>query len=389
VLDGDLAVKSNTRYFYGFDTAVDTTLDKQNKKQNYLRFEAGMGLRSTHVDSAHLNYDFQLDYHHLRDLFESKEHGVSLSGALDKYYDQNNVGLDMGITYLDRSFPSDTTTNTLVHLKPWIAKFGNGWRVQGGVNFFADVVNGNTNARFYPVADIEYDIISQYIIPYAGLDGKVSLNSYNRITNDNPFVVPGLHVKNTNYKMIFYAGIKGNLSSSVYYNTSLKYAFFDDMYFFFNDLANTNNAGNQFNVEYHDGEQMNIFGELAIDFSESLYLRVEGNLYDYILYDSQAKAWHKPAYDITFSARYNIRDKIIVNGDVLVMGERWAKSGRRFGEVIQLKGFVDANLDLEYRYSKVLSGYLQFNNILSDNYSLWNQYPVYGLHVYAGITYAF
>jgi len=151
----------------------------------------------------------------------------------------------------------------------------------------------------------------------------------------------------------------------------------------------TGGAANQFTVEYHDGERMNLFGELAIDVSDQLHLRMEGNYYSFTLYESQAKAWHKPTYDMTFSARYDLRDKIIVEGDVFVSGERWAKSGLRFGEVTKLDGFADLNLKLEYRYSKVLSGYLKLQNILSNNYTLWNNYPVYGLHVYAGITYAF
>jgi len=391
VLDGNLGVRSNTRYFYGYDTRVDTSLydDKQAIKQNFFRFEAGAGLKSTYIDSSHLNYDFQLDYQYLGDRFESRENRVKFTGGLDKYYDQNHLGFHSEVTYLNREFTYDTTSNTLVHFQPWVARFGDGWRVRGGVKFFADVVNGNTHARFFPVANVEYDIISQYIIPYGGVDGKIDLNSYDRITRENPFVLPGLHVKNTNYKLIFFGGLKGNLSASVYYNARFRYSFFDDLYFFVNDVNSTGGAANQFNVEYHDGERMNLFGELGIDLSDQLHINLEGNYYKFVLYHDQARAWHKPVYDMTLSARYNLRDKIIAEADVFVSGDRWAKSGRRFGEETKLEGFVDMNMKLEYRYSKVLSGYVKLQNILSNNYSIWNNYPVYGLHAYAGITYSF
>lgn len=391
VLDGDLSVSSNTRYFYGYDVSLaDTSLDdKKEIKQNFFRFQAGAGLKSTYIDSTHLNYDFQLDYHHLGDRFESAENRVVFTGELDKYYDQNHLGLQTGIHYLDRAFPTDTSSHTLVHLKPWVARFGDGWRVKGGVNFFADAAGGNTTTRLYPVGSVEYDIISQYIIPYGGIDGRLELNPYDHIAGENPFVRPGLHVRNTNHKMIFYGGIKGNLSSSVYYNLQAKYTFFDDMYFFVNDVASTGGAANQFRVEYHEGERMNLFGELAMDLSNDLHLRMEGNYYNYVLYESNAKAWHKPSYDMTFSLRYNLRDKILAEADVFLSGKRWVKSGGNFGEVSRLDGFTDVSLQLEYRYSKVLSGYLKLNNLLSNNYSMWNYYPVYGLHVYAGITYAF
>jgi hypothetical protein len=393
VLSADASLKSNTRYFYGYNTQIDTSFEKSDIKQNFLRLGFSADYKSTYVDSSHLNYDIDFDYSFIEDNYDTRENRFKLSGELDKYYENNIIGLNTGFTYLDQSSPLDTVSNSIYRFNPWIGKFGKEWRIQGGVNFIAEVADGNTTARFYPVARMEYDIIDHYIIPYAGIDGKVGLNSYQEITKNNPFVTPGLNVKNTNYKMIFYAGLKGNLSSSTFYNMKIKYSFFDDMHFFTRNILATDSSANQFNVAYYQGEVMNIFGEISFDISESLSLRAQGNLYQYTFYDNdeqgiQPRPWHKPGYDLTITGAYNLRDKIILQTDVYFSGKRWVQNIET-DDARQLDGFVDANIGLEYRYSKVLSGYLKFRNILANNYYQWNNYPVYGLQAFLGITYAF
>jgi hypothetical protein len=393
VLSADANLKSNSRYFYGYNTQVDTSFEKNDIKQNFLRLGFSADYKSTYVDSSHLNYDIDFDYNFVEDNYNTRENQFKLHGELDKYYEDNIIGLNTGVTYQEQSSPLDTVSNSIYTFNPWIGKFGKEWRIQGGVNFIAEVADGNTTARFYPVARMEYDIIDHYIIPYAGVDGKVGLNSYQEITQNNPFVTPGLNVKNTNYKMIFYAGLKGNLSSSTFYNMKIKYSFFDDMHFFTRNIFATDSAANQFTVSYYQGEVMNIFGEISFDISESLSLRAEGNLYQYTFYDNepndiQPKAWHKPSYDLTITGRYNLRDKIILETDIYFSGKRWVRNVET-EDARQLDGFVDANIGLEYRYSKVLSGYLKFRNILANNYYKWNNYPVYGLQAFLGITYAF
>ncbi|MFO8234822.1 MAG: hypothetical protein R6U04_05405 [Bacteroidales bacterium] len=387
VLEGDLGLKNNTRYFYGYDVSADTALNKSDIKQNYLRLNADIGFNSTYTDSAHLNYDFNFTYDHVDDKFDTNEDIVGINVDLDKFIDNNIVALSTGFDYLMYESPLDTGTNTLFHFKPTIAKFDDNWKLKGGINFVADAVNENTKLRLYPVAEMEYDIVNQYIIPYGGIDGNIDFNSYYRSTLENPFIIPGLRVENTNNKMIFYAGIKGNLTSSTYYNTGVKYNFFDNMPFFYNDMEGTNDAGNQFGVLYDNGECMNIYGELAFDFSESLNLKATGNYYQYALYN-EPHPWHKPLYDLSLSAKYDIRNKIIFDAEAYLYGNRWAKNGLD-GEEIEMGEFTDLNFKMEYRYTKVLSAYLQFKNLLADNYSIWHQYPVYGLQIYLGITYAF
>ncbi len=396
VLSADAGLDRNTRYFYGYNTDIDTTFEKSDKadiKQNFLRLNFSADYKTTYVDSAHLNYDIDFDYNYVEDHFNTTENRFQLYGEFDKYYENNIIGLNTGFTSVKQNSSLDTVSNTLYEFNPWIGKFGDEWRIQGGVNFIAEVADGNTKARFYPVARMEYNIVEHYVIPYAGVDGKIQLNSYQAVTKNNPFVLPGLNVANTNYKMIFFAGLKGNLSSSTFYNVKLNYSFFDNMHFFTRNIMATDSAANQFDVTYYEGEVMNLFGEISFDMSEKLTLRAEGNLYQYTFYSDEEngiapKPWHKPSFDLTLTGKYNLRNKILLQTDIYFSGKRWVRSIET-ETAKELDGYVDVNFGLEYRYSKVLSGYLDFRNLLADNYNKWNNYPVYGLQAFLGITYAF
>jgi outer membrane receptor protein involved in Fe transport len=102
----------------------------------------------------------------------------------------------------------------------------------------------------------------------------------------------------------------------------------------------------------------------------------------------QEHPWHKPALDVKFSANYNLGDKILLNTDVFYTGNRFARLAGDQSEISELPGFADINLGLEYRYNRILSGFLRLNNISNSKYHRWNNYPVQGISVMAGFTYS-
>ena len=69
-------------------------------------------------------------------------------------------------------------------------------------------------------------------------------------------------------------------------------------------------------------------------------------------------------------------------------GERFAAAydGTGFQKI---KGYFDANLNIEYRYSKMLSVFAAFNNIGSVQYFNWYNYPGYRFQVMGGATLSF
>ncbi|MEE4198259.1 MAG: hypothetical protein V2I54_11495 [Bacteroidales bacterium] len=385
-LQGDIGVKGDTRYFYGFDTQVDTSMEKEEIKQKYLQFNVNTSYKSTHVDSNHINYDFRVGLDYVKDDYSNHELGFKIKGDVHKIFAREMVGVQLGVEHYSVSENVDSSNNTIVEIKPWVGKFGDKWRVKAGINIYSDIREDNTNTFYYPVGLLEYDVANHFLIPYAGVDGKTEVNSFLKTITRNPFIVPGTGMLNTDHKLILYGGLRGNFNSSTYYNFKVSYSLIDNMPFYINNLALTDSTGNQFSVVYDNIELVHYFGELSLAPSEKLNLHVKANYREYKM-DSELKPWHKPAFDLTFSARYNLRDKIILKGDVFTLGKRYAKLSDQ-GDFAELESVIDINIGAEYRYSKILSGFIQLNNILSEKYYEWNYYPSYGFNVLLGVTYA-
>jgi len=386
-LQGDVGIKGDTRYFYGYDTEIDTSMDKDDIRQKYLQFNFNANYKSTYVDSNHINYDFKIGVNYVKDDFSNHETGFKLKGDIHKIFSKEMVGAKIGVQHYSVSEKVDSSNNTIININPWVGKFGDKWRVKAGINIYADARDDNTNIYYYPVGILEYDIANHFLIPYAGVNGKIEVNSFLKTVNINPFVVPGKSMLNTDHKLILYGGVRGNFNSTTYYNFKVSYSLIDNMPFFVNNLAVTDSIGNQFSVLYDNVELVSYFGELSLAPNEKLNFHVKANYRDYRM-DVEQKPWHKPSFDLTFSARYNLRDKIILKGDIFSLGKRYAKLNSN-GDFVELESVIDINLGAEYRYSKILSGFIRFNNILSENYYQWNYFPTYGFNVLLGVTYAF
>lgn len=387
VIQGDLGLLSNTRYFYGYDTRVDTILQKENIKQNFLTLDLNANYKSNYVDSTHVNYDFGVSLDYTKDKFENNELGFIIAGDVNKIFTKEMVGVKVAIENYSTSESIDSSNNTIIRINPWLGIFGDKWRVKAGININSDIRGDNSKALYYPVGHLEYDIANHYLIPYAGVDGKLEVNNFQKMSQINPFLVPGTGILNTDHKIILYGGIRGNFNSTTYYNFKVSYALIDNMHFFVNDLVNSDSIGNKFGVVYDDITLLNYFGEISVSPSEALSFHVKANYKDYEMTD-EAEPWHKPRFDLQFTTRYNLRQKIILKADILSVGKRFVKLNDT-GSIGELESAIDINFGAEYRYSRVLSGFIQLNNLLSDNYYEWNYYPSYGFNILLGVTYSF
>ena len=383
---GDLGLLSNTRYFYGYNTSIDTSLNKDDIKQNYLSFDINGGYKSNYIDSSHINYDFAFAVGYTKDLFEHNEFSFKIKGDVNKIFTSEMVGVKFDLENYSKNQNLDSTNNFIIRLNPWLGKFGKKWRVKAGIDMYSDIRGDKTRSFYYPVGSLEYDIANHYLIPYIGVNGKLEINSFNKISKENPFVIPGTSLINTDHKIILYGGVRGNFNSTTYYNLKLTYSLIDDLPLYVNDFVTTHNVANQFGVVYDDIKLLHYFGEFSITPSEKLMFNIQANYRDYKT-KNEAKAWHKPAFNLSFSTKYNLQKKIIVMADILAIGKRYAKLANN--TINELETAIDINLSGEYRYSKSLSGFIRLNNILSENYYEWNNYPTYGFNVLIGATYSF
>ena len=379
----------NVLHHYGYNTD-DTTYNftADSTRQRYVTFGTNVGYRTTHLDSNKVNHQANIQYNYLEDKFSNYQHNIITFISGNMLYKKQFIGADIKINWNNINTNLDTNNKAIISIFPWIRFFGEDWRINAGLAMEVDAYTDSVFYHFYPRANIQYNVIENFLIPYAGFDGKMILNTLQSVVTENPYITPGLHMKNTNQLMNLFVGFKGNFSRNISYLLQASYSLYDYLPFFINDSIKPQHT---FILEY-DGvpgketQEVKFTGELAYKQKEKLNIILAGNYYKYTL-EHLLKPYQKPLWDINLSARYNIREKFVPQLSIFIVGDRYAYNHTQPTKPILLKPFVDANLSLDYHYSKLFGAFIRFNNILNKKYSYWNYYPVQGLQVLIGLSF--
>jgi outer membrane receptor protein involved in Fe transport len=79
--------------------------------------------------------------------------------------------------------------------------------------------------------------------------------------------------------------------------------------------------------------------------------------------------------------------------DLWLKGDLFAWTGPRFmqedGGAGRLDGATDLNAGLEFKITKNINLWAQFNNIFNKEYQRWKQYQVYGFNFVGGVVFSF
>jgi hypothetical protein len=378
IFEGDISGGYNSVLYYGYEPTIDTMLLRQNIKQKI--YSAGTQVRyfSANPDSSHFSYDVGFAYDFTADNYKNSEHGFDLDTKFKGPFKDAFVGGDFRIQYYKISTFIDTSS-LIIDVNPYLTKQSSDWRFLLGLNTAIET----ENIGVFPRAEFEFNIVRDVLIPYMGVGGYREVNTYRKILFENPFIKPGTLFMNTDYSLIGFAGIKGRYSSKMAFNLKASYSRIYNMYFYVND--NNDTLRNQFIPEYDNVSLMTFNGEVTWHKSEKLQFILKGNYYKYSLVFLE-KPWLRPSFELAFNTAYNLKEKILVNGNLFFTGKRYAKGIG--AEPIELKPYLDANISVEYRYTKILSFFVRINNLTASKYQIWNQYPVQRFQFIAGFSYA-
>ena len=389
VLTGNVGAKTHRLRYYGYNTAnfPDSVPEPEAEdiKQSFMLVYGEVGLRSNKGDSSDIDFNLLARGEFLRDHYKFKEPHFKFHGNLSGPVSSFRIGTDIDFDYFALNGPDSSITETLTTLHPYLLKRKDEWeiRVGGRLTF----VGGQENkVRAYPEAMLRFHVIEDALVSFFGVSGYIENNSYQSITDQNPYVIPGLLVRNTTHRLLAYGGIEGHLSKNSAYQLAVSFDEMEDMPFFLNDTNSL--MQNQFGVVYDDADLIKIHGEL--DWRPYSYLKFfsQFNYYNYRMV-AEDKPWHRPDFDFTFATTYNFKEKVYASVEYIFLGKRYAKNLYPDSPVVDLPNINDLNLKLEYKYSNVFSVFLDFYNLLSKEYYVWNQYPGQRINIIGGITYKF
>lgn len=391
-LIGNFDYTRNVIHYYGFYEPLHP-MSRDAIAQRFNYFAANAELMSHYTKPERYNHDVRLSYYNLSDSSKASENNIKANGFVQTAINKETLKVNAFVDYYNYQTKKDTSNNTIVTLNPNFIANGEKYRASLGVTATMDMFT-ESKFYFYPNVELSYNVFEDIIIPYAGATGGLKKNSFKTITDQNPFVLSHLTMKNSNDIYELYGGLKGTLSSTIAYNAYVGYSSVSNLAMFMNDTSES--IQNKFDVIYDDAKVLNVRGEVSYQNSEKLRIMLRGEYFNYKMLH-ELRAWYKPQVEVTLSANYNLKDKIVAKVDLFYIDNQYSKTSAddttsTTGKKIvakELKGVFDANIGLEYRYTKKLSFFLNLNNIANYRYYRWSNYPTQKISVMGGLSFSF
>ena len=291
--------------------------------------------------------------------------------------------------------------------EPSVVFKGEEYFVQLGVGLYYNngKIGGNSdnNFYFYPQIQASYNLVPNLVVAYAGIDGRLTQNTFKDFVDQNPFVSPEAALLPTDKTYDFYAGMKGKLDHTVSYNVKASYKKENDKALFISTpyASNINRMdylyGNAMDVAYAELETFTLFGELRFDLDNTLLMGVRG---EYNHYKSNlGEAWGLPEFKVGGDVLINFTSQWFAGLDLQYVGERkdlYSNQDWRDGGVVALNGikkkvggYADLSLQVGYRPTENWTVFLKGNNLLNEHYNQWGSFKSQGVQVMGGAIYKF
>ena len=266
----------------------------------------------------------------------------------------------------------------------------------------SDTDASETSFKIYPDVHVSFKVVDEFMTLYGSATGGLHHNSFYDLKENNPFISPTLLIKPTSATYKIAGGVKGKFTSVIGYRLEASYGEEKDKALFaLNDYeqSTTYNRGyekaHSFNVLYDKVNTLTLEGELIADVSDELQLGLHAAFHDYDT-SNEGKAWNLPELEAKFFANYKITDKIYTRASVFFVGERYDRVflprtllTPESYDLVKLKSYVDANLQVSYQLTPQLSFFAKGNNLVGGAYKKWYAYPMQDIQFMLGATYQF
>ena len=389
-LTGEFNFDRNAVHYYGYNSE-DSILDKSQIAQRFNIFGLNLNLASNNLTKDNIDYSAGIDWKAISDKYDVSESDFLVHGFVGKELTSFYFKTDIAFNYFRKSranyeiLSSNTDLGRhLINITPMIHLKNEKAKLSLGVDLALEK-NLQSEIHFFPKVDFLLPIAENILYLFANVSGGVVKNNFRTMALENPFINSTVQPLNTINKLELKGGLNGSFSSKVSFLASVKYSTFDKLQLYYNDSVSTN----KFNVAYVDGKVFNIHGELTYRSSDKFVISAHLDQYAYSM-DFSQKAWHHPNTEVKLDVKYNLRDKLYVDVALFSHGSYYIRVQKSNGfSEEKVKGFIDGNLGLEYRYSKILSVFANLNNLGFARYYYWNQYPSERFNMLVGISYSF
>lgn len=217
----------------------------------------------------------------------------------------------------------------------------------------------------------------------ASLSGGMEKVSLQSLVDENLWLAANIPLFHTSKLLDLQVALHTKIGNKIAVNGGFSLATLKNLYFFRNNQADPS----RFTVEYDDNtDRTNFFASLGFAQTETFKFMIRGDVYSYNT--DIEEAWHRPTFKVTGETSVNISDKFLL--DVTLISQGGMKAFDPLADAkVELDPAFDLNVRTEYLISETFSIFGQFNNITSNQYPLFFNYPVRGFQALGGLTWSF
>ena len=384
-IGGDLEYNRDGYHFYGYDPGIEVS--KDSIEQTFNDISLGFDIKSSDTDSP-IQYDFYGRVYNISDKYDASELGAKI-GLNGNYLINESMYAKLGLDYLYAAYKNPEQINrTLFRITPAFVYSKNALTLDLGMRIVNhnDTLNNKNKTQIYPAIYVAYDL-SDNITAYGSLDGDVEEVTFKSLSNENPYLAGNLPIAHTNKNLDILLGVKGSLFQYLAFDVGIRSAVFKNMYFYVNDTLEYN----KFDVIYDQGNTTLFQGILSLSYFDGnklgTTLTSRFNTYNT---EELAEAWHRPKMELDYLFWYNFYDKVKLTANFFVLTGIEAVDLRESPATSKtLESAVDLNVKVDYILSDRYSVFVSVNNLLNNNYQLYNRYPTRGLLAMVGFSLSF
>lgn len=279
--------------------------------------------------------------------------------------------------------------------------------LRAGVRVIVEAAEEN-NVYLQPNISLDFNIADDIVAMNFAMAGDYRANSFRDLVEQNRYLASDASnyvwrasqkafeqteaMPTTKTDIRFLGGLKAAFSSKVEMHLGFDYYTFTDELFFVNkgyQRAANDSVGysNLFGLIAENGKVLKLAGELNIRPTEKSTVKLKAKYYSWNL-NYLEEPWYKPKFEASASTRFYPTERLMIKGEVSVLGERYAYDQTAKAKVA-LPLIVDINLGAEYYFTSRLSVFAELRNCAAQDYERWLGYSSHRLNAIGGVLFRF
>ncbi len=371
-------VERNQYNYYGYDHKL-YDLKSDSVRQTYTTVKVIADVLSKANEEQFLKYHPLVTASLYTARYNAFETGLGFIAPFSYEKDtqiQYVLNVDGTMNYLKND--SAGKFNNFLELEPGVRFHNKNFRMHA---YLSAAVSKNGTTHLLPDFIAKYLLSNLPITLSGGIKSSLQLNTYQDLTNENPYLTTIYSTKQTRLDEIF-INIDGNLLKNLSYEARTSWWNMKNL----STFKDTTGDKNKFNLVNDTVNSISFQFALKYLVANTWSASLSGDYFNYFN-GKQEFVWQQPTLKIKATINVNPIKNLAINGYFAVLDGIHVIDENK--KVKNLNIISDIGANVEYWYKIRLSFFLQLNNILNSNYERWLGYQAYGFNAYGGIRLKF